>query len=71
MKQENVWNDAKNATTLCDDDGAYYAMVFHAAIFDVVKYHGLSLIGLMHNEAQDRKTELDSSFFYFKFFSRL
>ena len=46
-------------------------MVFHVATFDFVKSHGLNLIGLMHNEAQDRKTELDSSFFYFKFFSRL
>ena len=36
------------------------------ATFDIVKSHNLELEGLIHNEAQDGKTELDSSFYHFK-----
>ena len=32
-----------------------------------MRSHGLKLIRLIQNEAQDRKTELDSSFYHFKF----
>ena len=56
-----------NMITLCHNTGAYSALVFHVADFDVVRSHGLSLIGLIHNEAQYGKTELDSSFYHFKF----
>ena len=37
------------------------------AAFDITKSHGLILLGIIHNEAQDGKTELDSSFFHFKY----
>ena len=52
---------------LCDNAGTYSAVVFYVAPFDAVRSNGLKLIGLIHNEAQDRKTELDSSFYHFKF----
>ena len=42
-------------------------MVFHVAPFDAVRSNGLKLIGLIHNEDQDGKTKLDSSFYHFKF----
>ena len=48
--------------TLCDNDGTYYVVVFHVADFDVVRSHGLNLIGLIHNKAQNGKIQLDSSF---------
>ena len=60
-------NGLKNMIILCDKVGTYSVVVFRVAAFDVVKSHGLNLIGLMHNEAKDEKTELDSSFFHFKF----
>ena len=50
-KQENMWNGVKNVTTLCDDAGTYYSVVFHVATLDVVKSHGLNPIGLTYNEA--------------------
>ena len=42
-------------------------MVFHVDTFDVVKSHGFNLIRLTHNEVQDGKTDLDSSFYHLKF----
>ena len=65
-KQEHMWNNVNNVTILCDNAGTYSAVVFHVATFDVVKSHGLNLIGLTHNDAQDGKTELDFSFSHFK-----
>ena len=62
MKQEQIWNNMQNIIILCDNADPYYAVLFYVATFDLVKSHGLDLIGLTHNEAQDGKTELDSSF---------
>ena len=36
------------------------------AVFDIVKSHDIELEGLIHNEAQGGKSELDSSFYHFK-----
>ena len=41
--------------------------MLHASTFDVVRSHGLKLIGLIHNENQDMKTEIYYSFYHLKF----
>ena len=56
----------KKIYLLSDNAGTYSAHIFHVAVFDVVQSYGLQLLGLIHNEAQDGKTELDSSFYHFK-----
>ena len=40
--------------------------MFSVAIFDIARSHGLKIRTILHNEAQDGKTELDSWFFHFK-----
>ena len=70
IKEEQHLKDVKNVILLTDNTGTYSANVFHVACFDVVKSHGLNLDGIIHNEAQDGKTELDSTFFHFKFHLR-
>ena len=67
VKQEQIWNNTRNLIILCDNDDTYSAVVFHVAAFDVARSCELKLIGLIHNEDQDGKTELDSSFYHFKF----
>ena len=56
-----------NIIILSDNAGTYSANVFNVASFDVVRSNGLILLGIIHNEAQDGETELDSAFFHFKF----
>lgn len=38
----------------------YSSLVFHVPVFDIVASHRLELMGIIHNELQDRKTELTS-----------
>ena len=52
-----------------DKDATYSANTFHVAIYDIVKSHGLQLIGIIifiYPEAQDVKSELDAGFYQFK-----
>ena len=67
VKQEPIWNNIRNLIILCDNAGTYSVVVFHVAAFDVVRSHGFKLIGLIHNEAQYGNTEIDYSFYHFKF----
>ena len=66
-KQEQAWNSTRNLMMLCGNAGTCSAVALYTATFDVVRSRRLKLIGLTRNEAQDRKTELDSSFHHFKF----
>jgi hypothetical protein len=66
IKEESCMNLIENIVVLSDNAGTYSANIFNVASFDIVKSHGLTLLGIIHNEAQDGKTELDSSFFHFK-----
>lgn len=62
--------DVENVILLTDNVGTYSKNVFHIAWFDVVRSHGLNIIGIIHNEAQHEKKELDSTFIQFKFHLR-
>ena len=66
IKEDNEFRAVTNIMLLSDNAGTYSSNIFHVAAFDVVKSHGLRLINIIHNEAQDGKTELDSSFYHFK-----
>ena len=66
LKEESQLQEVKELVILSDNAETYSAKVFHLAAFDVVASHGLILAGVVHNEAQDGKTELDSTFFHFK-----
>ena len=49
-----------------DNAATYSPDVFSIACFDIARSHGLKVMVLIHNEAQDGKTQLDTSFYYFK-----
>lgn len=45
----------KNITILSNNARTYSFNTFHIAVFDVVKYHGLRLETIIHNESQYEK----------------
>ena len=66
IKEDPDFEGVSAIIILSDNAGTYSADFFSVAAFDVAKSHGLSVAGIIHNEAQDGKTELDSWFFHFK-----
>ena len=63
ITNEAMLKEVKTINIIADNAGTYSANIFSVAVFDIVKSHHLKLQGLIHNESQDGKTELDSSFF--------
>ena len=66
IKEDPEFADVTDIINLSDNAGTYSADVFSVAAFDIARSHGLRVAGIIHNEAQDWKTELDSWFFHFK-----
>ena len=66
VKNDSNLSSVRYLIIITDNAGTYSADLFHVAAFDVVASHGLQLNGIIHNESQDGKTELDSSFAHFK-----
>ena len=66
IKGDPDFSGVTSVIILSDNAGTYSADVFSVAVFDVVRSHGLAVKGIIHNEAQDGKTELDSWFYHFK-----
>ena len=66
IKEDPEFADVTDIIILSDNAGTYSADVFSVAAFDIARSHGLRVAGIIHNEAQDGKTELDSWFFHFK-----
>lgn len=66
IKEDKIFEFIKYVIILSDNAGTYSSNIFHIAAFDIVESHGLRLVNIIHNEAQDGKTELDKSFHHFK-----
>ena len=66
IKEDEEFEGSEDIIIITDNAGTYSADVFSVAIFDIARSHGLKIRTILHNEAQDGKTELDSWFFHFK-----
>ena len=67
MRNDAKLFEVKKLIILSDNACTYSSHVFHVAAFDIASSHGWQLTGIIHNESQDGKTELDSAFFHYKF----
>ena len=63
---DEEFSGSEHLILIMDNAGTYSADVFSVAAFDIARSHGLKIKYILHNEAQDGKTELDSWFFHFK-----